>query len=374
VFSRFTMEIFMQLRNIKLCILIVITFVCGFANNNYVNAKECDVLFPISDNNGKDGYIDCKGNIVVNPIFQDASEFKDGVGRVITDNEETGIIKLDGTVKLFTPLKLLDDFSEDLGLAVDLEKNIFFIDKAGDIKISLPKNTMFAEDDNTCPLVSNFSGGIANVKLLDGSLLFIDNKGNKLFSLQSNYERASDFSGGISTIILTGDERDVFDEGKEAVIDNSGLFVINPRNRKTRDRMIVYDPVDGLVRVREGKTNWKYYNKLGKVSLECAFDYAGDFVEELAVVEKKGKYGFINRKGKPVIPIIYDIAEDFSEGLAIVEINGKQGFINKSGKFLIPPKFDVNEPFKNGLAYVQKGSFEGYINKKGRWIWKKQTK
>ena len=78
-----------------------------------------------------------------------------------------------------------------------------------------------------------------------------------------------------------------------------------------------------------------------------------------------GKYGFVNRNGTEVIPCRYDYAGSFIEGLAVVKQNGKYGFIDYAGKEVISPKYDMAYSFSHGLAEVKQFGKWGYIDKKG---------
>ncbi|WP_170880351.1 WG repeat-containing protein [Paenibacillus odorifer] len=101
-------------------------------------------------------------------------------------------------------------------------------------------------------------------------------------------------------------------------------------------------------------------------AIEPQYDYASDFHEGLAGVERDGKWGFIDKTGKEVIAPQYDYARSFNEGLADVRKDGKYGFIDKTGKEVIVPKYDNVHSFSEGLATVIKGGKYGFIDKTGR--------
>lgn len=313
----------------------------------------CDALFPITVNQ-KMGYIDCNGKEVV--LFDDAdvSEFNDGVGNFGYGKEGSGIVMPDGKIVNFNPFKLWSNFSEGLALAETPENKFVFITKDKKIRFVLPSNIAV---DDTRPIVGNFKEGINSARLIDDSIIFIDTNGKILFS--RNYDAVDDFSGGIATVDIGN---------KNAVIDKKGKYIIRPSISG------IYASHNGIVRIKEGKNKWKYVNNQGKVILKTNYDYCGDFIDGLAVVEKNGKYGFINKKGKLVVPLKYDEAHDFSDGLAEVEINNKIGFINNTGREVISTTIFgvVVSQFKHGLAYIRTNTEEGYINKSGSWIWKKK--
>lgn len=111
-----------------------------------------------------------------------------------------------------------------------------------------------------------------------------------------------------------------------------------------------------------------YIDKKGKevINLGTKYDYAGDFSDGIAIVEKKKKYGFINKKGKEIVKPIYDDAFKANEGMAIVKKGKKWGYVNNKGKEVIKPKYDDAYNFSEGMAVVKKGKKYGYIDKKGK--------
>ncbi len=76
-----------------------------------------------------------------------------------------------------------------------------------------------------------------------------------------------------------------------------------------------------------------YVNKKGEEVIPCIYqNECEDFCEGLAAVMKDGKWGYINSQNETVIPFIYDYASNFSNGVAKVEKNGIHGFVDKKGK------------------------------------------
>ena len=83
------------------------------------------------------------------------------------------------------------------------------------------------------------------------------------------------------------------------------------------------------------------------------------------------KEGYIDNKGNIVIePRFYQVGA-FHEGLAWAKEaeNDKFGYIGKTGEFVIQPKFeDANNFEKCGLAIVKNGDLYGVIDKTGKYI------
>lgn len=145
-----------------------------------------------------------------------------------------------------------------------------------------------------------------------------------------------------------------------------------------------------------------------KWKIEPQFDYAGHFVNNLAIVNVNGKYGFINRQGtfivkpqyasvrdfkngfalignvhkdktiwgfvdnfgKVILQPLYIDMKDFSEGLFAYKssLSGRWGFMDSKGKFVIKDSYIEVTSFKDGFALVDDGSNKGLINKQGKFI------
>jgi hypothetical protein len=318
----------------------------------------CKDLYPISVGD-KWGYINCKGQVVVEPKFSSSSNFLDGVG-IITINENksisatpkfsSGIIDSNGKLTLLPNYRLYSDFSEGLALAKS-KGRWFFINKQGKEVLSINHIAV----DEEVPLSSGFKDGIA-----------ILNSIGKVYLVKKNGEIINHDEVISSIGFFNGTEIVFVDKGFTLRDTNKNYLV--PFNKNP-----IYFS-DGLFLIETKDRKWQYVDNQGHEILLLSYSYAGLFIDGLAVVEINKKWGYSDKKGELTIPTKFDEARDFSDGLASVKFSDKYGFINKSGKFIIPPKFDyVITTFRHGLAYVQKGNFEGYINKKGRWIWKKQT-
>ena len=145
-----------------------------------------------------------------------------------------------------------------------------------------------------------------------------------------------------------------------------------------------------------------------KWKIEPQFDYAGHFVENLAIVEVNGKYGFINRQGTFIVKPQYAFVRDFKNGLALIgnaykdkviwgfvdnfgkvilqplyidmkdfsegfiayksTVSDKWGFLDSKGKIAITDRYIEVSSFKDGFALVDDGSTKGLINKLGKFV------
>ncbi|MBO4752382.1 MAG: WG repeat-containing protein [Bacteroidales bacterium] len=275
---------------------------------------------------GKWGFIDRTGDFVIEPKYDAARGFSEGLAAVRTGDETSG--------------------------------KWGYIDKSGKWVIE-PK---YAE-------AQSFSEGVAFVKerIGEGYVEYcIDKKGNMLFERP---ERTSDeFHDGLAIIII---------DGKWGYMDKSCAIAIEPSFSYAEDFS------EGMARVGIGEGDsirYGFIDKSGKMVIEPKYNSAGSFNEGLAVVSIDGKYGYIDKRGKVVVNLVYDGADAFSEGLAGVWVGGqwweggKQGYIDKTGKMVIEAQYCWAGLFENGMAKVGLGDDYkdgkcGYITRKGVLVW-----
>lgn len=148
-------------------------------------------------------------------------------------------------------------------------------------------------------------------------------------------------------------------------VDESGAFIIAPKFDEARGFS------EGFAAVRLGD-KWGYVDKSGAIAIPPQFEWAYGFAEGLAGVKLEGKCGFINRDGKFVVAPTFQDVRFFNEDLAAVEKNSKWGYIDKQGNVVVEPRFENNAlPFRGGIAQVRLWGGEiGCINKSGEYVWK----
>lgn len=290
---------------------------------------------------GKYGYIDSTGKMVI-PPYDYAGEFSEGLAMVAVGGEwiSHGTISLHGGGKFG------------------------YIDKTGRILIK-PQYSQ----------ASSFSEGLARVAVggkWAGDLLvgekwgYIDKTGKLVIPAKYEYDDHTDFSEGLALAKI----------GKKyGYIDKTGKVVIPPQ----------YDSADkfseGLAAVEVGGKEahgqysggkWGFIDKTGTIVLAPQYDYQAEFSEGLAAVSIDGKLGYIDKTGKIVIPLG---GEEFSEGLAAAFVpgkdgqKGKRGYIDKTGTIVIQPRFGGAEKFSQGLAEVTVDGKAAYIDHTGNYVW-----
>ncbi|XZE56961.1 WG repeat-containing protein [Planctomycetaceae bacterium SH139] len=275
--------------------------------------------------NGKHGFIDQTGNIVIPPSYEQVYPFSDGLA------------------------------------AVQIAGRWGFINGQNQIVIS-PQYIQ----------VGLFSDGLAPVKLyrFNDRWGFIDTAGNMV--IQPRFDYTESFHDGIARVgmvspkgLLLSMIADIGPELSYHYIDSNGKEVSKP----PPEHYATGEPKE-LIPFRSGELVG-YVNAKGDVVIEPQFKIGQKFSDGLAGVRQDRLLGYINREGEFVIPPTFQYGNEFSEGLAGVQLDGnKWGFIDKNGKVAIPAAYDwIYRGFRQGIAKVTVAGRIGYVNKNGEWVW-----
>lgn len=318
-------------------------------------------LFPI-EVNSRWGYMDRSGKTVIEPRFDWADDFSEGLAAVKV-GELWGFIDTNGKLVIEARYSSVYQFSEGLARVQigGYGKPWGFIDHTG-VMVIEPR---LADTIGGGELENSFHDGLARIEVnsLHG---FIDKKGNT--SIAPRFRYAYPFSEGLAAASEGLDK-------KWGYIDKYGNWAIPPKF----DQASVF--FDGLAPV-ELNGACGYVDRTGALKIsprfkmnrddDCAVSW-GSFEDGLSRWKDRDKYGYINKAGEFVIKPQFHLTFNFSEGLAFVEINGKYGFVDTSGRMAIAPQFYSAKDFNNGLAkvdYSRQGW--GYIDKRGEFVWKRR--
>jgi hypothetical protein len=294
---------------------------------------------------GKYGYIDHAGKIIIRPQFIYAEDFWRGLGTVYVCGH---YLSVDSKGTLF-PLRIT--IQGHLELRREGQK-VGFVEANGQFKI----NPTF---DDALP----FSDGLAAVQI-GGKWGFVDASGDLVIKPQ--FEAAFYFREGVA--IAQSDSGDLLIDASGKVLA-SGFQSID----LVSDGRVPASHDDG----REG-----YLDLRGKIAIPFLYDSVTRFSGALAAVKKEGKWAYVDRDGRLVIPFKFDTAGFFASGLAPATAGSRTGFIGTSGKFLFYLPFKYAPGFLTGdkesnlfiadsdvsRFWTDDNKF-GYVNTSGRVIW-----
>jgi hypothetical protein len=115
------------------------------------------------------------------------------------------------------------------------------------------------------------------------------------------------------------------------------------------------------------KDSWCYENHNKQLAINGKFDFAENFKEGIAIVEKDNKWNFINSKGEPISDNWFDYVVNLHHGLILVKKEGQVAFIERNGNFVIPFYYPVKFFLKNAACIevsTPDGKFNNIINGK----------
>ncbi len=322
--------------------------------------------------NGKAGYIDANGHVVVPPKLtpwgNSGSEFHDGLLEVAVSDGKY----VDRTGKLVIDRDLYRgwDFSEGLAVAARNDEHLWgYINTSGEFAIS-PRFEWSLSD-----YVWSFADGLARIKVKN-KFGFIDHSG--AFVIQPQLLDAIDFNDGMARVVtegpcvyfpdgpcgafnpelVGGSEGSNHPSCKFTYIDKTGAVITKARFDSARDFS------DGLAPVRFGAL-WGFIDKAGLMAIPPRFEDAESFHSGLSRIRMDGLYGYADKSGEIVVKPQYKYAESFSDGLAVVGDDWGYWYIDQHGNQPFQRKFRAASPFFKGLANVRLSDGFAYINKSG---------
>lgn len=349
----------------------------GFCDENkkIVIEPKYNSASPFSDGlaivtpNKKSGAIDITGKEVIPAKYDQISDFVDGIAIMrfggYPEGKE-GLIDKTGKEIIQPKYDYISEFKEGLALA-SLNKKVGFIDKNGNEIVSPKYDAADSFSDGLALVnigqVRNKSGEITK----NGKWGFIDKTGSEVIPIK--YQYAKSFSDGLASVSQT-------DFSPWMFINKNGDVVLT-----VKQALDVGPMYEGYAWFSNDYEKYGFIDKSGNKVIQPKYTHVSIFQEELAGVKigKDGKWGFIDKTGMEVVPMKYDSVGSFAEGLVSVNVGvkydeegyilskGKNGFIDKTGKEVIPLKYDSywGVTFKNGLALVTLNDEQFYIDKNG---------
>jgi hypothetical protein len=88
----------------------------------------------------------------------------------------------------------------------------------------------------------------------------------------------------------------------------------------------------------------------------------------LAMVQKGELWGAVDKSGRVVIPFQYQELWPYTEGLALFKSGGYYGYLDENAQVVIPARYQLATGFSNGCAVVYDGSRVSLIDRTGAGI------
>ncbi|MGZ5302879.1 MAG: WG repeat-containing protein [Bacteroidia bacterium] len=314
-----------------------------------------EALAPVKIN-GKWGYIDKLGKLVIPARYNNAGVFTEGCAPVQI-SDFWGYIDKTGNWFLRPVFTQASNFS-------NRRAQISLFDPTDSTTVTgyITPQGEFLFKIEAYEVGYDYHDKLLRVRSADNSGMafgFRDSTG--AYIIQPRFDGAMDFSEGLAAMML----------GKKwGFTSPANDFAIFPEYEEA------YSFTDGHAFVRTGKKKG-FINKAGKMVINLsAYEEVSPFIyEEMIAVRKNGKMGFVDKKGKLKIKAVYDnpLLGSFNEGLAAVAVKStdgaiKWGYIDKSGKMVIAPAFDEASSFFQDRARIKVNGKYGFIDITGKMI------
>jgi len=291
----------------------------------------------MSDGNtiSKTGYVNAKGEIVVEPDTYDSFGFSgSGEGSVSVAKKGTSYIYIDSNgIKPVnvTAYRDIGDFYNGFAtvtLKSDSKKGV----------IDINGNLIFEDKEGKYKEFRYLGSGVFSAEISENCYDFLNDSGALLTKSPYNNDWLRDVSE--ETISVTKN-------GKYGFLDLSGKEIIP----------FIYDDAnsfhEGFASVcKNGK--WGYIDKTGNEAISPNFDTVISFHNGLAKVSANGKWGLIDKAGTIILPIEYDSVMENENGGYTANRDNKAFLLDASGKPLITGDYSYMYPDANGKMYAEK--------------------
>lgn len=347
-----------------------------FGHNLPNDAPEEEIYFadyipPID----KWGFIDTDGKIVIEAVFDDVRDFKNGLAAVNFEGK-WGFIDHFGNKVIDFKYRSVNDFSEGLAIVQDMDKNIFYINEKGHKMLECPFDECF-----------DFKGLYAKM-VIDDRVGLRDRSGNikvkPMFEeiLYDEFYYITISFDGHYEIFLAENDKSIFKNstgpiclpscGVMKIQNGDAYYYIDLKNTNKKSKLFD-DGSDYYYDYAMVKKRDDYYlmdKNFVTTKTNCtSLDYGGESYwlcqklnEKFTVVDNEGKeLSQINQTG-------YKIIMRYSDGLAAVEKDGLWGYIDTSGIEQIKPSRPIVWDFKDGKSRAISQTGIGFIDKKNNWI------
>lgn len=343
---------------LALCILLLISCKPSQTNNakqktshatTSINLSVDFITYAINyknRNSTKSGFLNDQGEVVIEPIFNNCSNFLGDYANVIL-NSDYGYMDKSGNYKLFKDYDKVYWYYSDIGFAIK-DTKFALLKRDGTLLTDFNFDTIYFPNENYFPVVFN------------GNKNYITEKGILVFNDSLNLKGDPVFDN--MTTFYASEKTKSNNKPKVGLITMSGKVIISP----------IYDELYGYFSngVMIASLNGKYGLIDKNETVVVPFEYdeiLNDYENSLLVVQKDKKYGAITIENELTIPLIYDRLSPFKNGLALAYRNKKAGYINTEHEIKIP--FDLEYTwqgtFRNGLAIFKENNRFGFIDTNG---------
>ncbi len=302
--------------------------------------------------NGKWGYTDFEGNLVIDTLFTEApSYFREGYALIMNADRSYDFIDKTGK-KMGRKFVSATLFSEGLACVVEKDGAPFFI------------NTKFEKvfELKDAYYVGMFSEGLVRFSNKEGKWGFADMTGK--IAVKPQFDNVMNFSEGYA-IVLKKESDSV---SKYGFINNKGEVVLPYADTIKA----IQSFRGGLAAYNNGK-GWGFLDYTGKAAIAADPDReeVTPFYGEYASYKEGDVWGLMDKKGEKTGYPKFEMPVRYFNGSSIILENNKFGFMNDKEEVVIKPIFkEVAVPFLSSNAIVKAGNNYIIIDPQGRQVGK----
>ena len=335
------------MKKIDFTIILMVLLTCIGCESRQTPDTDGTKLYPAKDSLGESwGFINGKGNFVIQPSFDKVSDFSCGYAKVEKDGACKFIDKK-GNICSTISFDNASDFYYGYS-TIQLDGEYGLLDEKMNMVIQPHFKALGLMGDN---------GLIPAKREYDSNYEYIDVNANT--KIQPIFDYAEAFKDGIAIVKVSG---------KYGAINSSGDFVIQPTYKYGLDNL-----GKGLVAYHSDDFKVGILNKQGDVVVPDQYYSIGAVSDGLMLFMSKTEWGYMDTKGEIVIPAMYSYANPFREGYAWVKTStfGNYYCIDKTAKVIFELA-DGEEPitdFHNGLSLVKTDEGGKYVNTKGEMVY-----
>lgn len=350
-------------------------------------------LYPFCDHQGRRGYIDAQGNVVIPAQHQAVGRGWFSDGRAVACQRQFGFIDTSGNVVVplihrgahpFSAGRAWVRVGNQWGI-IDVDGNTIcepkywaeqasgfherhcWLDRVQDRNVRSEGSGYaygYVDRDGqvAIPFVYDWAGAFyeERASVRRGRYGFVDPTGK--LAIDHRFTEASYFSEGLSSV--------KFPDGQRGYVDRFGNVAL----QHGFHHGYLFHQGRAMV---ESRRRFGYIDTTGATVIPCEYsDSTGFFASGVALARRRREWILIDRHGNPLGNETFDKCYELGscdDELLCVAKGGKWGFINAQGEYVVTPRFSDRALFHEGLAYVAEvksnGLLTGYINRAGEYVW-----
>ncbi len=293
------------------------------------------------------GYIDDGGNFVIQPMFDDVTNFSCGYARVEMGDEYRFIDKK-GSLQTAPSYDYASVFYYNYSI-IGLDDSYGMMGKDFNMAIQPYFYDIDYMGDN---------GLIAAKRTDDSKWEYINIKAET--KIPAMFDAADDFKDGLAVVRMNN---------KYGAINKAGDFVVQPIYEED-----LWNMGEGLIGFYDKNEKAGIINQNGDVKVPAMYEDLGNLSDDMIWFEGKNKCGYLDKNGNIAIPEMYYSVWAFYEGLAWVKQSSESEYYqcidkNNNTVFRLGKNEYPETGFHNGLALVATENGYKYVDTKGALVY-----